>query len=190
MKNNFIQAFLLTVGLLLILCIGYPLLIWGSAQLSYNQGNGFVLKKSNNCYYENIGQQFTMDKYLWSRPSDSEFKTFLSGGSHKGWSNISYLKMVEDRLVVFLKKNPSVKREEVPIDMITASGSGIDPDISLQAARVQITRIAKARGIDESLVAEVIESQTEKAFLGIFGPAKVNVLKVNLALNVLNNCKQ
>lgn len=190
MKSNLIQTFLLTVGLLLILCITYPLLIWGIAQLSYNQGNGFVLCQSNNCYYENVGQQFTKDKYLWSRPSAIDFKTTLSGGSHKGWNNISYLKLVEERLVLFLEKNPSVKKEEVPVDLIMASGSGIDPDISIQAARIQITRIAKARGIAESFVAEVINSQTEYPYLGIFGPSKVHVLKVNLALDVLNSNKQ
>lgn len=185
MKTNIIPAFLLSVGLLLVLCIAYPLAIWGIAQLSPNQGNGFIVKQGKQYYYQNIGQQFTKDKYFWSRPSAVEYNASGSGASNFGATNVSYLKEVEKRIEDYMKRNPGVRKEDIPVDLITASGSGLDPDISIRAAKVQAIRIAKARGIDQAKVFAIIDNNTEYALLGLFGPTKVNVLKVNMALDAL-----
>lgn len=185
MKKNVIPAFLLSVGLLLVLCIAYPLVIWGIAQLSPNQGNGFVLKQGNQYYYQNIGQRFTEDKYFWSRPSAVGYNAAGSGASNIGATNASYLKEIEQRIEDYMKRNPDVRREDIPVDLITASGSGLDPNISIRAAKVQVFRIAKARGIDNAKVYAIIDKNIEYALLGFFGPTKVNVLKVNMALDAL-----
>jgi len=97
-------------------------------------------------------------------------------------TNNKYLENVESRIKTFLVHHPYLKRSEVPIEMVTASGSGLDPDITPQCAYVQIKRIALARGISESAIKEIVEKQIQKPFLGIFGTAKVNVLKLNVAL--------
>lgn len=185
MKTNIIPAFLLSVGLLIVLCIVYPLVIWGIAQLSPNQGNGFIVKQGEKYYYQNIGQQFTEDKYFWSRPSAVGYNAAESGGSNFGTTNVSYLKEVKQRIDDYLDRNPGVRKEDIPIDLVTASGSGLDPDISIRGAKVQVIRIAKARGIDQAKVFAIIDKNTEYALLGMFGPTKVNVLKANMALDAL-----
>jgi K+-transporting ATPase ATPase C chain len=108
-----------------------------------------------------------------------------SGGSNKGPSNPDYLKQVQLAIDTFLINNPTVKKADVPVEMVTASGSGLDPDISPKAAAVQIPRIAKARGISEETLVKLVNEHTDKPLLGIFGPKKINVLKLNVALDGL-----
>ncbi len=135
--------------------------------------------------YANIGQKFTEDKYFWSRPSAVDYNAAGSAGSNKGPSNPDYLKLVQERIDSFIVHNPGVKKEEIPAELVTASGSGLDPDLSPYGAKVQVKRIAAIRKIDEAKIISLIDNQTEKPLLGFMGPAKVNVLKLNIELDKL-----
>jgi K+-transporting ATPase ATPase C chain len=109
-----------------------------------------------------------------------------SGGSNKGPTNQDYLnKDVKGRIDTFLKHNPTVKKADIPAELVTASGSGLDPDLSPEGAKVQAARIAKARGLSEQQVLALVDSHTEKPLLRLLGPEKVNVLKLNVALDEL-----
>ena len=105
-----------------------------------------------------------------------------SAGSNKGPTNAEYLAEVEARIDTFLKHHPYLSRKEVPAEMVTASGSGLDPDITPACAYVQVQRVAKARGMSEETVKAIVDKAVEKPFMGIFGTEKVNVLKLNAAL--------
>lgn len=185
MKQHIIPAIRLTIVTLIFFAVMYPLVVWGIAQLSPNQGKGKIIEHNGKIYYSNIGQLFTDDKYFWSRPSAVNYNAAGSGGSNKGPSNEEYLAQVQARIDTFLIHNPEVNKSEIPVDLITASGSGLDPDFSVQAAKVQVKRIAKIRNIDESRLLELIDKQTERPLLGLFGPEKINVLKLNIALDNL-----
>lgn len=185
MKQHIIPAIRLTVATLLLFAIVYPVTLWGIAQLSPNSGKGEVIEHNGKTYYSNIGQSFTDDKYFWSRPSAVDYNAAGSAGSNKGPSNDEYLAQVQARIDTFLVHNPEVNKSEIPVDLITASGSGLDPDFSDQAAKVQVKRIAKIRKIDEAKLLELIDTQTEKPLFGLFGPEKINVLKLNIALDNL-----
>ena len=132
----------------------------------------------------NVGQTFTQDIYFWGRPScaGDGYDASSSGGSNKGPSNEEYLAEVESRIDTFLVHHPYLKRGEVPAEMVTASGSGLDPDISPKAAYVQVQRVAAARGLSPEKVMALVNANTEGPLLGLFGPEKVNVLKLNVAL--------
>jgi K+-transporting ATPase ATPase C chain len=135
--------------------------------------------------YALIGQTFDDDRYFWSRPSAVAYNAAGSAGSNKGPSNPDYLALVQARLDTFLVHHPGVSRGQVPADLVTASGSGLDPDISPQAARVQVARVARLRGLPEARVRELVEQHVEGPLLGLFGPSKVNVLKLNIDLDNL-----
>jgi K+-transporting ATPase ATPase C chain len=120
---------------------------------------------------------------FWPRPSAVDYNAAGSGGSNKGPNNPDYLAEVKTRIDTFVLKNPTVKRSEVPSELVTASGSGLDPNISVEGAKVQVDRIAKTRNIDKQKVLEVVTKNTEKPLLGILGPEKINVLKLNIALD-------
>ena len=185
MKNNIFPAIRLTLVMILFLSIIYPIAVWSIAQLSPNQGKGEVIEHNGKKYYSNIGQSFTHDKYFWSRPSAVDYNAAGSGGSNKGPSNEEYLAQVQARIDTFLVHNTEVDKTEIPVDLVTASGSGLDPNFSVLAAKVQVKRIARIRNIDEIKLLELIDKQTEKPLLGLFGPEKINVLKLNIALDNL-----
>ena len=185
MKENILPAIKLTVLSIILLAVIYPLVVWGFAQFSSNNGKGKVITYNNMKYYANIGQTFTEDKYFNSRPSAVDYNAAGSGGSNKGASNPEYLAVVQARIDTFLVHNPGVDKSEIPVDLITASGSGLDPNISTKAAKIQVKRIAKIRGIAEGNLQQLILSNTEKPLIGLFGPEKINVLKLNIALDDL-----
>ena len=108
-----------------------------------------------------------------------------AGGSNKGPSNPDYLAAVQARIDTFLVHNPGVKKSEIPSDIVTASGAGLDPHISVQAANVQVKRIGKIRDIAEGNLQQLIISNTEKPLLGLLGTERINVLKLNIALDNL-----
>jgi K+-transporting ATPase ATPase C chain len=186
MKKNLIISLKLTL-VMIIICAGvYPLLIAGIGKLTRGGGNGKTVSVNGKVVgYENVGQKFTEDKYFWGRPSAVDYNAAGSAGSNKGPSNPDYLKLVQDRIDTFLVHNPDVKKEEIPADLVTASGSGLDPHISVQAANVQVKRIAKIRGIAHQNLYELIKTHTEKGVAGVFGPETINVLKLNIALDQL-----
>ena len=185
MKSNILPAIKLTILSILLLVVIYPLAVWGIAQLSPNNGKGEIITENGKTYYTNIGQSFTEDKYFNSRPSAVSYNAAGSGGSNKGASNPDYLTEVQARIDTFLVHNPGISKADIPVDLITASGSGLDPNISVQAANVQVKRIAIVRNIPNETLQQLIEQQTEKPLLGLFGPEKINVLKLNLALDNL-----
>jgi potassium-transporting ATPase KdpC subunit len=186
MKKYIWPSLKLTLVFIVLCSVLYPLLIAGVAKLAPGGGKGETLMVNGKVVgYSKIGQKFTNDKYFWSRPSAVDYNAAGSAGSNKGPSNPDYLKQVQDRIDTFLVHNPSVKKEEIPAELVTASGSGLDPDLSPTGAKVQVKRIAAIRKIDEAKLIRLIDQQTEKPFLGLFGPSKVNVLKLNIALDQL-----
>jgi potassium-transporting ATPase KdpC subunit len=186
MKQQIFIAIKLTVICILFFAGLYTLLIWGIAQATPEHGNGTTIQANGKTIgYALEGQQFNQDRYFWSRPSAAAYNASASSGSNKGPSNPAYLKDVADRLDSFLVHNPGIQKEAVPSELVTASGSGLDPDISVPAARVQIKRIAKMRNITEEQVSNLIHKHTTPAFLGIFGPSFVNVLQLNIALDAV-----
>lgn len=185
MKYHLFPALRLTLVTLVVFSGLYTLLVWGAAQLLPTRGLGERIEHANGYYYANIGQVFDEDRYFWSRPSAVSYNAAGSGGSNKGTTNPDYLAAVQVRIDTFLAHNPGIGRDQIPADMVTASGSGLDPHISPEAAQVQVARIARVRGLDAGAVDALIRSNTEGPWLGIFGKSRVNVLKLNLALDNL-----
>jgi K+-transporting ATPase ATPase C chain len=187
MKKYLLPSLKLSLVFLILCSALYPLFISAVAKFAPGGGKGETLSVNGKVVgYANIGQKFTADKYFWSRPSAVDYNATGSAGSNKGPTNPDYLKHVQARIDTFLVYNPSVKKAEIPSELVTASGSGLDPDLSPQGAYVQAVRIAKARNISEQTVQTLIEQQIHKPLLGLLGPQKVNVLKLNIALDALN----
>jgi potassium-transporting ATPase KdpC subunit len=184
--KNILKDIKLHFTTLILFGLLFPLLIWAIGLIFPAQANGLPIYKDGNLIgFENIGQKFYSDKYFWGRPSAVDYNAASTGGSNKGPTNPEYLNDVEKRIEEFLQKNPEVKRNEIPSDLVTASGSGIDPHISPQAALIQIPRVAKARNLGKQVVRNLVEQHIEKPLFGLFGTEKVNVLKLNLALDEL-----
>ncbi|WP_428657135.1 K(+)-transporting ATPase subunit C [Runella sp.] len=186
MKTHIVPALLMTLATFVVFVVIYPLIVWGFAQFAPEQGRGETVSVNGKVVgFAKIGQKFTDDKYFWSRPSAVEYNAAGSAGSNKGPSNPDYLAQVQARIDTFLVHNPTVQKSAIPSELVTASGSGLDPDLSPQGAEVQIARIANARNIAESNVRELVKRHTKGPLLGIFGPSKVNILALNIALDQL-----
>jgi K+-transporting ATPase ATPase C chain len=183
MKKNLLISLKLTLVMLIICSVFYPLLIAGIGKASAGGGKGETISVNGKVVgYELIGQKFTDDKYFWSRPSAVDYNAAGSAGSNKGPSNPDYLKIVQDRIDSFLVHNPGIKKEEIPADLVTSSGSGLDPDISPASAYVQVKRIASVRNLPEEKLKALIDQHLEKPLMGL-APEKVNVLKLNIDLD-------
>lgn len=184
MKKYILPSIRLTAVFTVILCVLYPLFISFAAKLSKGGGSGEkVLLKGKVVGYKLIGQSFTNPQYFWGRPSAVGYNAAGSGGSNKGPSNADYLKEVSNRVDTLLKYHPGLQKTEIPAEMVTASGSGLDPNISVKGAQIQAQRIATYRHLPLSKVLKLIETHTEQPLLGLFGPEKINVLALNLALD-------
>ncbi len=183
MKTYFLPALKLTGILILICSVLYPLLISLAGKLSPGQGDGATISLNGKVVgYANIGQKFTDDRYFQGRPSAVDYNAAGSAGSNKAPSNKEYLGLVQNRIDTFLVHNPEVRKAKIPSELVTASGSGLDPHISVNAAKIQVPRIARLRHKNQEELYLLIDGLTEKPFLGLFGPEKINVLKLNLAL--------
>lgn len=184
MKSNIFPALRLTLVCILFFSGFYTLAVWVTAlAVAPNKGKGETVTVNGHVVgYKLIGQKFTDDKYFWSRPSAVDYNAAGSCGSNKGPSNPDYLAQVQARIDTFLVHNPTVKKSDIPSELITASGSGLDPDLSPEAARAQVNRIAASRNINKQKLDDLINANTVKPFLG---PAKINVLQLNIALNNL-----
>ena len=201
--HNARQAVLVTVVLMVICGFLFPCVLTGLAGVIFpHQAGGSLIEVDGKVVgAENVGQEFTEDYYLWSRPSayhynvyvedaegnqtyrdGSEYPGLSSGSNNYAPSNPALTERVEADLENFLAKNPDVKREDIPTDLLTASGSGLDPHISPASAEVQVPRIAKASGLSEDTVRELIAENTKGKVLGIFGEETVTVLETNLAI--------
>ena len=184
MKNLWISL-KITLAMCIVLSVGYVLVLRGvSAVAGPNGGEADVVTLDGRIVgAANVGQSFTDSTHFWSRPSAVNYNGGGSGGSNKATTNPEYLAEVEQRVQDFLAAHPYLSRAEVPAEMVTASGSGLDPDISPAAAYVQVKRVADARGLSEETVRTILEEQVHQPWLGLFGTQKVNVLKLNLALD-------
>lgn len=190
MKSNLLKALKLTFVFCVFFSVCYIFVLWIFARVAGpNQGSVDVVTVDGKVVgAANVGQLFTKDIYFWGRPSNAGdgYDASSSAGSNKGATNPEYLEEVKVRVDSFLVKHPYLKREEVPAEMVTASGSGLDPDISLAGAYVQVKRVAAARGMDEETVKAVVDRVKKGAFWGMFGPgSRVNVLKLNVELDAI-----
>lgn len=189
MTKLFRPALILLGVFTIITGIIYPLLVTGFSQTFFpRQANGsMILKNGLVVGSDLIGQQFDQPQYFWGRLSDTSgvpYNASASGGSNYSVLNPSLVEQAQSRIEALKATDPS-NSLPVPVDLVTASASGLDPDISIAAAQYQAARVAKARKIDISQVMRMINNNIQERWLGIFGEPTVNVLKLNLALDAL-----
>lgn len=187
----YIKRALLLLIVMTVLCGGiYTLAVTGVAQLFFPyQANGSIITDDGKTVgSELIGQYYSDPKYFWGRPSataDYPNNALGSSGSNKEVTGDDTKERIQQR-VDYIKAADPGNDQPVPVELVTASASGVDPDISPAAARYQAGRIAEARGIDIDKVYELIDNSIEGSFLGIFGEDRINVLKLNIALDKLS----
>ncbi|RFP65127.1 potassium-transporting ATPase subunit KdpC [Hymenobacter lapidiphilus] len=187
MKNNLVSAFRLTLALLVLCCVVYPAIVWGAAQLAPGQGQGVQVSHQGRVVgFDNVGQKFDRPEYFNTRPSAVDYRADGSGGSNKGPTNPQYLAEVNTRVAAFLQQNPNVKSGQVPVELVTASGSGLDPHLSPAGAYAQVERVARLRGLPAARVKALVAAHVQEPIFVMLGPSKVNVLQLNLALDSLS----
>ena len=189
--KNLMKSIRITLVFCMFFGVCYIFVLWIFAQLVSpgKEGNAETVKLNGKVVgVANIGQTFTKDIFFWGRPScaGDGYDGTSSAGSNKSVTNEEYLVEVEARIDTFIVHHPYLKREDVPAEIVTASASGLDPDITPECAYVQVKRVAEARGMSESEVKAIVDKVIEKPFLGILGPAKINVLKLNMAMEEAN----
>jgi K+-transporting ATPase ATPase C chain len=186
--NSIIRpAVSLFVGLTLIVGVAYPVAVTGIAKLAFpEQAGGSLVSVDGKAIGSSlIGQAFTSNKYFWGRPSATSpmpNNAVNSGGSNQGPTNPALLDAVKGRIAALQAADPSNK-EPIPVDLVTASGSGLDPEISLAAAYYQSPRIARERKMTVEAVRGMIDQDARKPILGFLGEPRVNVLALNLLLD-------
>ena len=176
-------AFTVLTGLL------YPLAVTGFAQLLFPaKANGSLMKQNDKVIGSRlIGQFFSSPAYFWGRPSATSpypYNGEASSGSNLGPTNPNFLATVKERIFQLKEATPQ-NNDSIPVDLVTASGSGLDPDISPYAAFYQAARIAKARNLSEEEVKKIIQEHIKNRTLGLLGEPRINVLELNLALDRL-----
>lgn len=186
MRTQIKPALLMLLVLTLVTGVAYPLLVTGIAQLVFpNQANGSLIYQNGKPVGSTlIGQPFDDPKYFWSRLSATgpfPYNAAASTGSNLGPINPALLQAVQAR-VQALRQADSSNTQPIPVDLVTASGSGLDPHLSPAAALYQVPRIARARNVEESFVRRLVEKHIEGRQFGFLGEPRVNVLKLNLAL--------
>jgi K+-transporting ATPase ATPase C chain len=184
MKAQLRPAITLLALLTIIIGVIYPLTVTGLAQVIFpHQANGSLIVVDGKTHgSELIGQQFDDPKYFWGRPSAASYNAAASSGSNYGPMNPDLMEIVQQRINALHAADPE-KNLPIPVDLVTASGSGLDPHISVAAALYQVSRVASARGLDEAQVTSLVEKFTEGRQFWIFGEPRVNVLLLNLALD-------
>jgi K+-transporting ATPase ATPase C chain len=182
--SEFKRAIKFTLVLIVLIGLVYPFVMTAIANLIFPyQAKGSIIKVDGKAVgSELIGQKFTDSKWFMGRPSAVDYNAESSGGTNYALSNPKFKEEVERNIEEFLKKNPGVKRSDIPADIVTSSASGLDPHISPQAAYLQVERVAKANNLPEKVVKKLVDENIEGRFLGIFGEPRVNVLKLNLSL--------
>ncbi|WOV83884.1 K(+)-transporting ATPase subunit C [Sporosarcina jeotgali] len=203
------QAMLVTCTMFVLCGLIYPFAVTAVAKMVFNkQANGSLIEVDGQIVgSEKIGQRFNAPEYLWGRVSAVNYNTYTkedivadvngktaysgvsSGSFNYAPSNPELLTRIETDIESFLKANPDVKREQIPADLLTASGSGLDPHISVEAARIQMNRISQASGIPLDKVDAIVKANTEDRVFGVFGEDNVNVLGTNLAIYEIMNEK-
>jgi K+-transporting ATPase ATPase C chain len=186
--RTFISALALTILLTVITGLVYPLAVCGLAEVIFpEQARGSLIVRGGKIVGSSlIGQNFSSARYFQGRPSaagDKGYDAANSGGSNLGPTNKALIAAVRLRLKNFVESNPGTTPKQVPVDIVTASASGLDPEISPAAADLQAARVARARGLSENRVRRLIAENTRPRSAGIFGEPGVNVLLLNLALD-------
>ena len=184
MKNLLRPTLTIFALLTIITGVVYPLLVTGVSQALFpSQSNGSIITVNGKAAgSELIGQQFDDPKYFWGRVSAVSYNADLSSGSNYGPLNPVLLEVVQARMDALQAADPD-NTLPIPVDLVTASASGLDPHISVAAALYQVHRVASARGLSEADVQSLVEQNTEGRQFGIFGEPRVNVLLLNLALD-------
>ena len=191
MKDFFSQirgAIVATLVLAVVCCGLYPLIVFGISQLLFrDQANGSLIVASDGTVRGSklLGQAFTDPKYFHPRPSaaGNGYDATSSGGSNLGPTSQKLKDTIQERITAYRAENGLLETEPVPADAVTASGSGLDPEIRLRNADLQVPRVAKARGVSEEKIREFVQQNTEGRDLGVLGEPGVNVLQLNLALD-------
>jgi K+-transporting ATPase ATPase C chain len=182
------SAVFATLVLAIVCCGLYPLVVFGISQaLFHDKANGSLILDTNGTVRGSklLAQGFTADKYFHPRPSaaGTGYDATSSGGSNLGPTSQKLNDAIKDRVDAYRKQNGLKENESVPADAVTASGSGLDPHISLRNTELQLPRVAKARGLGEEKLPDLIRQHTGRRDLGILGEPGVNVLTLNLALD-------
>ena len=186
--RTFISALALTILLTVITGLVYPLAVCGLAEVIFpEQARGSLIVQGGKIVGSSlIGQHFSSSRYFQGRPSaagDKGYDAANSGGSNLGPTNKALIDVVRLRLKNFVESNPGTIPKQVPVDIVTTSASGLDPEISPAAADLQVARVARARGLSEDQVRRLVAENTRPRSAGIFGEPGVNVLLLNLALD-------
>jgi len=187
MAKLLLQSLLMMLISTLITGVGYPLVVTGLANACCRaQAEGSLIRAGDKLIGSSlVGQPFEEPKYFWSRPSATTPQPYngaASGGSNLGPTNPAQLDAVKARAAALHRADPD-NRSPIPVDLVTASGSGLDPHISPAAADYQLGRVARARGMDPARVRGIVAAHTQARQWGIFGEPRVNVLELNLALD-------
>lgn len=193
----FKNALLVSIAMFAICGFAYPMIMTGISQIIFpHQANGSLIEENGEVVGSSlVGQDFTDERLFHCRPSAYNYNTYTEedkengnyGGVSSGSNNYAPCnpdleKRINEDIEKFLQENPTIEKEDIPSDIITASGSGLDPHISVEAANVQIDRVSENTGLTKKQLKKMIEENTEGKFLGIFGEEKVNVLELNLSL--------
>jgi len=192
--GEFRAAILSTIALAIVCCGLYPLVVFGVAHLAFNnQANGSLIMDKGGIVRGSqlLGQAFTGERYFHSRPSaaGNGYDAANSGGSNLGPTSQALHDTIKDRIEAYRKENGLKATDFVPADAVTASGSGLDPHISPESARLQIARVAAVRGLTSDAVAALVEQAVEGPQFGFLGEPKVNVLRLNMALDEMNSSR-
>ncbi len=187
MRRQIVPAVVAFLAFTVLTGLVYPLVVTGVSQVAFpGRANGFLVEQDGTTVGSRlIGQNFAGPRYIHPRPSAAGdgYDAMSSSASNLGPSNQELLDEVQSRIAAYRSENRLAADAEVPIDAVTASGSGLDPHISLANARIQATRVAQARGLAVDDVLELVEDHTEDRSLGFLGEKGVNVLELNLALD-------
>nr|WP_312291102.1 K(+)-transporting ATPase subunit C [Clostridium chromiireducens] len=203
------KSILVSITLMILCGLIYPLLMTGISQLIFNkQANGsMVVFDGKEVGSELIGQNFTDPRFFRGRVSAVNYNTYTeadtkedengksaysgvgSGSQNLALSNEALKERVEKDINEFLDTHPGVKKEDIPTDLLTSSGSGLDPDVSPEAAAIQIPAVSKASRISEADLRKIVDKYTEDRTLGVFGETRVNIMKVNIEVAAILNKK-
>jgi K+-transporting ATPase ATPase C chain len=191
MRAQVRAAIKMFLAMTLLVGIAYPLVVTGIAQVAFNdKADGSLIEEHGRVIgSELLGQQFKGQEWFQPRPSAADYDGLASGGTNLGPTNPELIKTVKQRVKEYREANGLAANERVPVDAVTASGSGLDPHISKLNAKYQAQRVAEARGISEKKLEQLIDDNTDDASLGFLGEPGVNVLKLNLALKRLANAQ-
>lgn len=185
MVKEFKQGILFTLVTIVLLGGGYNTLVWGIGRIAFPaQAEGSLIRRADGTVIGSrlIAQKFTRPEYFQPRPSGVDYNAASTGGTNYGPSNPDHLKAVQERLDGVMQQE-GVTARQVPSEMVTASGAGMDPHIPPAAAQLQAARVAAARDVPVERVRELIQAHTEAPTFGFLGRARVNVLELNLALD-------